>query len=300
MEFALVNGMKLYFFQEKHIRQIFLLCCLVLTTLSAHADLEMIEVFDEEDGDILNLYAHNKNEYVYTIFFEYSKIKGFENAEDLPEYIVIPAGAVKFPLFTLRRKENSKSKLNYTVSALPGDVTLSQHEEEISYLLPFASNTTQLVGQGYKGRHSHKNTFALDFNMSTGSTVCAARGGKVVDYKDDSNIGGPRKSYMFDANYVTIEHDDGSFAVYAHLDYRSCDQMMIGDRVEAGQPIAKSGNSGFSSGPHLHFEVYILTPKGKKTIPTLFQVAGSKVPIKGLKEKQSYTATPTGVGASIH
>lgn len=265
----------------------------LLIALSASADLGKIDVFDEEDGDTYHFFAKNDNDYVYTVFFTYAKLKGFEKPHNLPDYVVVPAGAQKHPLFSLTStKKGNSNRFNYTISALPGDITKSSHQSDYSYFLPYADNTTQLVGQGYKGRRTHKKIFALDFNMKLNTTVCAARSGKVVAVKHDSQKGGPNKAFMFDANYIIIEHEDGSYADYAHLQYNSC-LVKVGDIVKAGDPIAKSGNSGFSSGPHLHFEVYILTDKGKKTIPTYFWVAGTKTPLKGLKQRQVYTAIRT-------
>jgi len=56
------------------------------------------------------------------------------------------------------------------------------------------------------------------------------------------------------ANIVRILHDDGTHAVYAHLNWNSI-RVRPGDHVERGEYIADSGNTGFSSGPHLHFEI---------------------------------------------
>ena len=56
------------------------------------------------------------------------------------------------------------------------------------------------------------------------------------------------------ANLVRILHDDGTWAEYAHLN-RSTIRVRPGDVVERGEYIADSGNTGFSSGPHLHFVV---------------------------------------------
>lgn len=263
---------------------------LLLIPVLAQAGLSQIKIFDEEQDGTYRFYASNQNPNEYTVFFNYSNIRGFHKPYELPSHVLVPAGAKKQFLFELVSKEGARNnKFNYTISALPGSVENSSHNSDHVYLLPFPNNTSQMMGQGYNGKRTHKGMNALDFNMNIGNTVCAARGGTVVVVKEDSELGGPKKAYMFDANYVTIQHDDGSFSEYAHLDYNGV-LVDVGDRVAAGQAIAKSGNSGYSSGPHLHFEVYILTPKGKVTLTTRFWIAGSKEPQGNLKERVVYTA----------
>jgi murein DD-endopeptidase MepM/ murein hydrolase activator NlpD len=91
--------------------------------------------------------------------------------------------------------------------------------------------------------------------MSVGTDVVAAREGIVFDiasknYRNglDAQVDGPS------ANVVRILHDDGTYAIYAHLNTNSI-RVQPGDFVERGQYIADSGNTGFSTGPHLHFAV---------------------------------------------
>ena len=68
-----------------------------------------------------------------------------------------------------------------------------------------------------------------------------------------------------------IAHDDGSFGNYVHLTYRGA-EVAVGDRVQAGQFIGYSGNTGISSGPHLHFDVRLPLANGRmQSIPFLFR-----------------------------
>lgn len=79
-----------------------------------------------------------------------------------------------------------------------------------------------------------------------GKPVTAAAAGKVVYAGFDK---GRNKSY---GNYIRIEHPDGSRTIYGHLDAITVNQ---GDNVTQGQEIGKAGDTGFVTGPHLHFEV---------------------------------------------
>ena len=88
--------------------------------------------------------------------------------------------------------------------------------------------------------------------------------------------GGPDAvQYANLANLVRILHDDGTFAVYAHLNRNSI-RVQPGDRVEAGEYIADSGNSGFSSGPHLHFAVERNMGMRIDSVPVSFRDANGR------------------------
>ncbi len=97
--------------------------------------------------------------------------------------------------------------------------------------------------------------YAVDISMPIGTDIHAARGGVVIEVASTNFRGGvdPKRDAAA-ANIVRILHDDGTHAVYAHLNWNSI-RVQPGDEVERGQYIADSGNTGFSSGPHLHFAV---------------------------------------------
>ena len=82
----------------------------------------------------------------------------------------------------------------------------------------------------------------FDLAATTGSPVTAAAGGTVVQ-------AGPAGTY---GNLVTVRHENGFETRYAHL---SAVDVHVGDVVEAGTDLGKVGSTGYSTGPHLHFEV---------------------------------------------
>jgi murein DD-endopeptidase MepM/ murein hydrolase activator NlpD len=112
--------------------------------------------------------------------------------------------------------------------------------------------------------------------MPAGTAVLAARDGLVVKIKDDSDTGGSSMKYDPYNNYVLIRHDDGTLAHYCHLQQGGC-RVRPGQRVHTGEILARSGNTGFSSGPHLHFCVY-KTKNGREreSIPVHFKTADEK------------------------
>jgi hypothetical protein len=133
--------------------------------------------------------------------------------------------------------------------------------------------------QGFNGRVSHKDVYAVDFDMPEGEKVCAARSGKVVGMRKDSDKGGFDKKFMNDANYVQIEHSDGTVAMYGHFKKDGV-FVDVGDVVFAGEVIGLSGKTGYVTGPHLHFDV----GRGQKTIPFKFVGVGEP------QERRRYTS----------
>jgi len=88
-------------------------------------------------------------------------------------------------------------------------------------------------------------------------------------------------------NYLTILHEDGTYADYLHLQFEGV-TVELGDKVEAGDPIALSGNTGWSTGPHLHFIVRKTEKDGQVSLPTLFKTSRDKTEL--LTEGNIYTA----------
>ena len=130
-------------------------------------------------------------------------------------------------------------------------------DEKVLYRLPFEAGRSYRVAQGYNGTRTHegRDQYAVDFAMRKGTPVCAARAGVVVSLKESSKLGGSDEKFTDESNYVCVLHQDGTVAEYHHLHYDGV-LVEIGQQVEAGQRIALSGNTGYSTGPHLHFGVY--------------------------------------------
>ncbi|MGL4315760.1 MAG: peptidoglycan DD-metalloendopeptidase family protein [Pseudomonas sp.] len=120
------------------------------------------------------------------------------------------------------------------------------------YPLPWRGGPFKLT-QGANGKYSHftaKGRYALDIAMPVGTPIVASRGGMVVKVENRQSGRGNNPS----GNYVRILHDDGTMGVYLHLT-RGSVRVQEGQRVEEGDSLALSGNTGNSTGPHLHFVV---------------------------------------------
>ena len=145
------------------------------------------------------------------------------------------------------------------------------HDDRWHYRMPFGGSSPIPISQGYNGKFSHKgfSAYALDFPMPWDTPVLAARGGTIVELINDKVASGIRTGESEGDNRVVIEHADGTFAAYAHL--RHGGPARVGQRVLSGERIGLSGDTGFSTGPHLHFEVYKIRPNGQRqTIPVKF------------------------------
>ena len=109
--------------------------------------------------------------------------------------------------------------------------------------------------------------------MPVGTPVLAAREGVVVSIKDQFEKGGANRKFEDCANMIVIQHPDGTMAHYCHLSPRSA-KVKLGEKVRAGDLLAASGNTGFTSGPHLHFAVFKARDgRGRETIPVKFRTA---------------------------
>ncbi|MEX2123824.1 MAG: M23 family metallopeptidase [Woeseia sp.] len=149
------------------------------------------------------------------------------------------------------------------------------HDERQVYLLPYAPGMSYRVLQGYGSRFSHTGLeqFAVDFRMAEGTPVHAARGGLVARTEESNDIGCWDDGCGNHANFIVILHDDGTTGEYYHLQ-RNGVLVEPGDRVEAGQKIGLSGNTGHTTVPHLHFAVYRAAEWGTtQSIPVRFKSA---------------------------
>lgn len=135
------------------------------------------------------------------------------------------------------------------------------------YPLPWQGGPFRLT-QGANGRYSHftpKGRYAIDIAMPEGTPILAARGGMVVRIENAQTGRGNNPS----GNYVRILHDDGTMGVYLHLMQGSVN-VREGQRVVVGAPIGRSGNTGNSTGPHLHFVVQRNVGMALESIPFEF------------------------------
>lgn len=149
---------------------------------------------------------------------------------------------------------------------------LANYRATKSYLPPLAPGASFPISQAFGGAFSHtdeQNHYAVDIAMPIGTPVYATKAGTVLEVDDDYFKSGVNKAYAAEANSIRILHDDGAMTIYAHLELEKA-QVYPGLAVAAGQLIGYSGNTGFSSGPHLHFAVQINKGMTLVSVPFTF------------------------------
>jgi murein DD-endopeptidase MepM/ murein hydrolase activator NlpD len=168
---------------------------------------------------------------------------------------------------------NKLYNLNFNIQSFYGDYT--KKIDTIKLDLPFPKNKQYSVMQGNNTNFTHNNDFsryAIDFDLKTNDTICAASDGYVVGVIDKYKDSGKTKEWRDYANFITIyEPISGVFMQYVHL-VENGSLVKIGDKITRGQKIGLSGNTGYSNKEHLHFNclVPVNNNEGLKSIPITF------------------------------
>lgn len=205
-------------------------------------------------GQDLVAYAQNRLGGPVEVELSASELSGMEADAALPLRQVLGPNQ-RVELVRLRAYDaNPRHALQLV--AVPGES--GRVARDVAYSLPVDEARFE-VGQGFHGGFSHQdeaNRYAVDLIVAEGTPVLAARAGVVMQATSGYREGGTDPDLAHRANLVRVLHEDGSMALYAHLQEG---QVFVrpGDEVSLGQVIGRAGSTGYSSGPHLHFAVQV-------------------------------------------
>lgn len=142
------------------------------------------------------------------------------------------------------------------------DEKAGEKKDAPSWITPITAKYTLTATYGNSGDRWVSTHSGQDFAVPTGTAVRAVHEGTVV--KAGGYGAGDGPAY---GNAVVIKHSNGTYTQYAHL---SKVKVSVGQQVKTGERVALSGNTGNSSGPHLHFEVRTTPDYGSSVDPMAF------------------------------
>lgn len=266
-----------------------LLFLVLLLAAAAMAEPEF-KVKDARVGEVVTLTVRNPTRHPvsFRLLCNLDNCELLEGSQNPVTVVLRPGSTTKLMKF----RKAGPGEWRYTYQSIQHKVGRlnAKHNTLVAYSLPFRSKKPVLLNQGYHGEATHNSPggeYALDFLMPVGTHVVAAREGWVVRTEASFKEGGFAAEFRGKANMVVILHDDGTLARYVHLDHDGV-RVAVGQRVKRGHLLARSGNTGYSSRPHLHFDVYRLNDDfGIETLPVRFRLSDSRPPAP-LKERRRY------------
>jgi murein DD-endopeptidase MepM/ murein hydrolase activator NlpD len=244
------------------------------------------KIYDTFSNGIYSVYVDNDANCPVSMKVDFI-LTNLKSSNGNNKFFMVPSKTKKYLITELSIITKGKP-IGYSVKTKNyfGDVNSYKIDKDFQYFLPYKKGEKYNVFQGYNGAQSHKGENALDFTMSVGTDIVAIREGTVVQVVNEHDRGCKSESCKKYTNFVLIYHADGTFASYAHIQ-KDGNIVKVGDIVKQGDIIAKSGNTGYSTGPHLHLIVYIQKSDKTESLSTKFKIDdGTKTEV--LKEGKTY------------
>lgn len=243
---------------------------------------QWIQLVEEKQQGKSIYYAYNKIPAPVELKVSLTKSNNAETKPVLPANFSILKGK-SVPLFEVTGVEKNKPySWTYHYQYVLGS-RLNKYQDIVNYLPPIKGKFK--ITQSFNGKMTHfekYNKYAVDIAMPEGTPIYAARAGKVILVDDDfyKNTYGTNKKN--EANKIIILHDDGSMAIYAHLELEKA-KVYPEMNVQAGDLIGYSGNTGYSSAPHLHFAIMYNHLGEETSVPFKFLNSSNQaeIPIEG-------------------
>lgn len=266
----------------------FLLCSLGCLPVSHARENYPFRVVTENFGHFHRILAINEGAAPIAAKVEVTTEGNAATDRPWPAYVTVPAGQ-SLPVGRVFRARNNGQgySIRTSTSFRIGDFNAT-HAPDVLYRLPFADGLTFQIGQAFGGPATSHTTpdsqHAVDITMPEGTLILAARAGTVAEVESSFTEGGKLDDLRSRANGVVVAHDDGTMGRYGHF---TPGRQLVkpGQRVQSGTPLGYSGNTGYSSGPHLHFAVtrVVATPLGaieEESLPVTFYAHNPPITFK--------------------
>jgi murein DD-endopeptidase MepM/ murein hydrolase activator NlpD len=245
------------------------------------------------DGDTIVELARNRYAIPVVMHWNFTQLDNLEPTGELIDTTVLPAadkpnGLGPPVVLTTFRIVDMQSAFHRQLHMYARFGDPSARPETYAYRLPYRSGSTFSVLQGFHGTFSHRgsNEYAVDFDCPVATPVLAARPGVVVASNAAAQGSGTTPEFLEyrRTNFLLVLHDDNTLGEYMHL-APSGVRVSVGQRVDRGDELALSGNTGFSSTPHLHFQVMTAARDGisAMSFPFLLAVSAKRTeaPVQG-------------------
>ena len=250
-----------------------------------------LSIYKSEDGYLYEFRAQNRDAVEYNLEVG-MQLENMRATVPLPYKGTLGANmADERPLFRLTRLSMdapaSYKRLGWylTSGGTRSDDQPVVHNGVYSY--PWPKGKAFTIDNGFNGYGAHQGRwgYAVDFKMPESSPITAAREGTVIAVQTKFSKGGNDPSLGDKANYVFVRHPDGSIGRYLHIRKNGA-TVQPGQEVTVGDLIAYSGNVGWSTDPHLHFDVVVPDGTGgQKTVPFQFRAPNGRLqkPAQGMR-----------------
>ena len=222
-----------------------------------------------KEGNTHRVIARNGGRAPIQLTFSLASSTNLRSSRAWPFVVVLHPGQTDEMVRVRPGDERQGYNFSYRYAVLLGDPR-ARPDPNARYRMPFANGLGFRVSQAPGGplitHNDVQSANAIDIVMPEGTPIVAARAGFVIEIHEKSET---RADLAGRGNFVRIFHDDATWADYAHLSQVASD-LTLNAGIGAGTLIGYSGNTGQSSGPHLHFHVQHNDSGTVRSIPVRF------------------------------
>ncbi|RKQ50172.1 peptidase M23-like protein [Roseivirga pacifica] len=236
------------------------LLTLFLFSLACFGQARPIELsYDRTDDNDYIFYATNKSDFNYHVAVYFKYLTGLTADTKLPAGKNISSGRTRILKLSQFGLNSPNFNWGYTYKKGVANPDL----KEVPYVLPVTAGTKvrmiplKSLEELYTDRVPQEDFYAIGFQLSEGDTICAARGGKVIDLIQDQESDLENLRFSSTRNQIVIEHKDGSQARYSVFKKNSA-MVKLSDEILTGTPIALAGGEKYESGLHTRLVVSYL------------------------------------------